>query len=288
MRLKKDRRIATAALIALLLFSCGCNKKPNGNSSPVSSSTSNGAASSGPTSREAAEAFLQSLKDGKATPEQLTVAFRASIAPPKIDGDKKAGYSASEARDWLTRFQGTNFVVGEEANLGDGIVLRGRAESPNRREAFSLRMVKNGSNFKVDWLHRSERMGTDIKSPADADLLGAQDAVRNFLDVLLGGDLRLAHALMSSAWKKSLAPATPGDVRDGFDYSPGFLTQTTRSWKIGEYLGYKLPKAELAADKFAATFTAELDAGATKTPYTVLTVKDKTSGQWLIESFSKQ
>ena len=95
-------------------------------------------------------------------------------------------------------------------------VSRGRAESPNRKEAFALRMVKDGDAFKVDWLHRSERMGLEIKAVADPDLAAAQDAVRNFLDLLIGGDHRQAATLMTPAWRKRTSPPHPADERNGF------------------------------------------------------------------------
>ena len=54
-------------------------------------------------------------------------------------------------------------------------------------------------------------MGINIKSPADPDLAAAQDTVRNFLDIILGGDVQMAHALMTPEWKKKLAAPTAAD-----------------------------------------------------------------------------
>ena len=272
-----------------MIAGCDTGRKGASGSSIVapSGAVGGGVAVNGPSPRDAADSLLKSIGDGKLTPEQLTPYFRSVIAAFPTNEEKKAGHADVAARRWLEGFAGTKFVFLEQIAFDDKIVERGRAEAPDGKAAFTLRLVKDGAAFKIDWLHRSDRMETLVLSPPDKDLYPGQDVVRNFLDILLGGDVRQAHALMSAAWKKSLAPPTPADVRKGLDYDPGFLTQTTRSWKIGDYLGYKLPKAELAADKAAATFTAELDAGATKTLYTVLVVKDKVSGQWIIESFGK-
>ena len=130
------------------------------------------------------------------------------------------------------RFRDTRFVLlPEEVRLANGVVFRGRAEKADRREAFTLRMVKELDGYKCDWLHRSERFGMEIKPPADAELTAAQDTVRNFLDILLGGDLRQAHALMAPEWKRKLAPPYPSDEKAGLTYNPGFLTGATKAWK---------------------------------------------------------
>ena len=90
--------------------------------------------------------------------------FLRAIAPPATDDDKKFGYSLGNARDWLGRYHGTKFVVGEETEFAGVMVVRGRAESGNKREAFALRITpgpqKEADGFggcRIDWLHRSER-----------------------------------------------------------------------------------------------------------------------------------
>jgi hypothetical protein len=278
MRLTTDRRwtgraVVLLATATLVVASCdGSRPGPSG-----AGSTTEGGPAPVQTPRQASEAFLADLGEGRVTPTQLTASFLKAIARPKGDAE-------ADARDFLARFKGARFFILEETTFGNAVVVRGRAESPDRKDAFTLRLVNDGG-YKLDWLHQSERMGMNIKTAADPELAASQDAVRNFLDVLLGGELRLAHALMTPEWKKKLAPPTPADVRDGYDYSPGFLTQTTRAWK-GEYVGYALPKAELNAANDGATFTAELEAGGMITQYFVKATKS--GGQWLIEAFDKQ
>jgi hypothetical protein len=243
--------------------------------------------SGGPTARQAADAFLKDLADGSASRERLTAEFRQVIAPPATDDDKKTGFSASTAKDWLGRFRGASFIVRDADSFGDAIVLRGRAQGPGPAEAFTLRMVKGPNGYLCDWLHRSTIIGSEIKTPTDPDLATAQDVVRNFLDLLFGGDHRQVHALMTLAWKKKLAPPPPAEARKGAEYDRGFLTQTTRSWK-DDYVGYTLTNQELGPNKSTATFTAELEAGGQKTPYTVHAVKDPATGRWLVGAFEKQ
>jgi len=294
MRLSTERpgpAARLAVVLAILIALAGCNNKPKG--SGTSDPTTG--VSAGQTPMEATDTFLKALDEGKVKPAQLTVNFKKQIAPPATDADKSIGYSDARAQEWLDGFRGTKFVVSDIAQFGGAVAVRGRAEAANRRDAFALRLVgasptsKDTATYVMDWLHRSERMGTEIKVTTDPDLAAAQDAMRNFLDVLLGGDLRQAHALMTPAWKKSIAPPTPADARDGLDYSPGFLTQTTRAWKR-DFAGYTLPKTDFTPERgrSGATFTAEFQAGGEKVPYTVRAVKDKATDWWLVEAFEKQ
>jgi hypothetical protein len=280
----------SAAALAALFALIGCDDKskgPGGTSDPTTG------VAAGQTPMEATDTFLKALGEGKVKPAQLTVNFKKQIAPPATEAEKLIGYSDGRAQEWLDGFRDTKFVVSDTAQFGEAVAVRGRAEAANRREAFALRLVgtpsKDGATYHLDWLHRSERMGSEIKLTTDPDLAAAQDVVRNFLDVLLGGDLRQAHALMTSTWKKSIAPPTPADARDGLDYSPGFLTQTTRAWKR-DFTGYSLPKADFTPEqgRSAATFTAVFQTSGQSVPYTVRAVKDKATGWWLVEAFEKQ
>src|SRR5262245_8643826 len=198
MRLTTDLRRGRAAALAAVAVAClaGCDAKPG--NQPGSATATPG----GPTPRQVAEAFLTALSDGSVNPSQFTEAFQKAIAKSKSD-------PAGDAREYLELFRGAKFSVLEEETFGHAVVLRGRGDWPDRKEAFSLRMVKEADGYKADWLHRSERMGMNFKSPADPDLAAAQDTARNFMDIILGGDVRLAHALMTPAWRTKLAGPTP-------------------------------------------------------------------------------
>lgn len=285
MRLTTDRRAGLALVAVTLMSLAGCKDRPAAGTGGSGANRPDAAGDS--SARQAADGFLKDLGDGTLTSDRLTAEFRKDIAPPGTDDDKKAGFSDSAAKDWLARFKGAAFIVGGETRFGDVIVLRGRAQVPGQAEAFTLGMVRGANGYQCDWLHRSTIIGSEIKTPTDPDLAAAQDAVRNFLDLLLGGDHRQVHALMTLNWKKKLAPSPPAEARKGAEFDRGFLTQTTRSWK-GEYVGYTLSKQELGANKDAATFTAELEAGGQKTPYGVQAIKDKATSRWLVAAFDKQ
>jgi hypothetical protein len=243
----------------------------------------------GRTPRQVAEEFLRELSAGKVAADRLTPAFRSQVAPPKTDADRAAGYSEADLRAYLARFEKASYVIGEEQGIGPAIMIRGRADATDVRRQFSVRLIQVGDAGMVqaDWLHLTERMGTSLKLPPDPDLAAAEDALRNFLDVLMGGDHRLAHALMTTELKKAISPLPPGGKpKDGRDYDPGFLTQATRAW-IRDVVGYTFTKADLAPDKKAATVTVELEAGGQTTPATVRMVKDRATDWWLVLAFDK-
>lgn len=283
MRLSTDRRRGVA-LLALALFAVtGCKDRPA--AGPAAGSSTAGdlrdATGRGRAPRQAAEDFLKDLAAGKVTPTRLTPAFRSRLAPPTADADR-----AVEA--FLTRFENATYVIAEEQTIGPAVVVRGRADMRDGKRQFSVRLIQAGDAFNADWLHLSERMGTGLQPPAEPDLKAAQDHLRNFLDVMMGGDHRLAHALMAPDLKKAVSPLPAGTKPpEGRDYDPGFLTQTTRAW-IRDVVGYGISKPELAADKNAATFLVELEAGGQKTPVHVRMVKDPASGWWLVTAFDKQ
>ena len=286
MRLSTDwRRAGSAVVLAALIALAGCDvrKAPGTGPAAGTGATAIEPDGGGPPPRQEAEAFLRDLGEEKVGPERLTATFRKQVPPPAVDGVVKAEPTEADIREWLEKFKGTQFVLAQqEVRFGPAVVFRGRAEATNRKEAFTLRMIKEGRGYKADWLHRSERFGMEIKPPPDQDLTAAQDTVRNFLDILLGGDLRQAQALMAPAWKKKLAPPYPADEKAGLNYNPGFLTGVTKSWKR-DFTGYTLPKAELGPDKTTATFGVEFQAGEKAVSYTVKAAKDSATGPWLIQ-----
>src|SRR5262245_38679881 len=229
MRLATDWRAGvTVVLTGLAVVGCD-SKRPE--AAPTASSKTDElerSVAQGRTPRQVAEDFLKDLSAGTVGPDRLTPAFRTRVAPPKTDADRATGYSEADLRAILARFQNATYVIGEEQGIGPAIVVRGRANAPGARQQFSLRLVqvRDSDKFQADWLHLAERMGTGFKPPTDRDLAAAEDGLRNFLDVLMGGDHRVAQALMTAELRKSVSPLPPGSkASDGRDYDPGFLTQ---------------------------------------------------------------
>jgi hypothetical protein len=293
MRLSTDRR-PVGLLAAAVLALAGCDGKKDGGGGTETTGTGGGkgdraaVAAADPTPRQAADAFLKDLGEGNVTPDRVTTSFAKRVGrpfPKKTEGGP--GYSPPEVQSWLGQFKGAAFTVGEETKVGDGVVLRGLAKFPDASAAFALRLVKEGKAYKIDWVHRSGRQASDVKAPADPDLAAAQDTVRNFLDVLLGGDLKQARSLMAPAWRTRLSPPAPSDVREGYDFGPGFLDGKLRSWR-SDYLGYTLSAGELGPNKDAATFVGEMQAGGQKVPYAVKAARDAATGEWLVNDFDRQ
>lgn len=284
MRLTTDR-LLVIAMIALA-GAIGCNNNPAGTGS-AGNATSGAAVDSGPSARQAADAFLVALRDRTATPSQLTPAFCAAISPPISDQDKKVGYSTVGVQEWLAQFRDTQFPVIEETRFGNVIVLRGRAEFSTKKEAFALRMVKEGAAYKADWLHHSQYLSMGISSPVDPSLAAAQDTTRNMLDLLLGREVRMAQALMAPEWKKVLSPlASEVKRKDGLEYDPGFLDQNLRAL-VGTATSYSLTDAKLNSSMDGATFVMEFESEGMKVPHTVKVKKDGSTGWWLIEGFDR-
>lgn len=279
MRLSTDRRLfllLAAGLVAL----AGCDNKPKGTGGTGTTTAAGPAASNELTPRQAAEEMLNDIGAAKVGPRRMSTNFREHFAGP-------GQHSETVALEWVNQFQGGTFVIGEETRAGDAYAFRGLAKFPDKSMAFSLRLVHGPAGYLVDWLHRSERQGSGIKTPADPDLAAAQDAVRNFLDVMLGGDPRQAQGMMALDWKKKMAPAQGADARKGVEYDVGFINQTMKAWKR-DVLGYSLTTGELGPNKDTATFVATLDSGSAKTPWVVKAVKDTATGQWLVGDFDKQ
>jgi hypothetical protein len=276
MRLTTDWRRALV-LIAIASLA-GCGTRSSGTfAGPASGSTTTGIAATGQTPRQVAEAFLKNLTEGKATPDNLTDGFKKQIAKPFLDVD---------AAEWLATFKGTTFVIGEVATLGPDIVVRGRAESSTAKRSFVLRLSQKGDAFLADWLHLSSHMGPPTPSPPNPDLAAAQDVLRNFLDLLMGGDQRMVHALMAPEWRKQKSPPSGPDLQKGYDHGPGFLTQQTRAWGSG-LVGYTFGKPELSPTKDRATFPVELEADGKKTQETLTAAKDPNTGRWHVVAFTK-
>ncbi|HVK10730.1 MAG TPA: hypothetical protein VM597_18325 [Gemmataceae bacterium] len=295
MRMTTDRRrTAALALVAAAVFAlAGCDggrQRTSGPGAEKPTGTGPAPGPSGPAAaspKAAAEAVLKTLTEGTAAADSFTPAFRAKVAPPKTDDDRKAGYSEAALKKWLGRFEGTRFAVfGEPAVFGDKVVARGRSETGAVKDAFSLRLVKAGDGPKIDWLQRADRMGTEFTVPADADLAAAQDAARNFIDALMSADPAAAQLSMAAPWKRAIAPPPPNSTET---HDAGYLTRLLKSWRDPKAVSYMLPKQELTPAKDGADFTAVLDAGGgTKTTYAMKLSKEPATGHWVVGAFDKQ
>jgi hypothetical protein len=262
----------------------GCESRDTGTGS---GGTTTGSALAGRTPRQATDEFLNDLAANKIGPSRLTPGFKKLITRPAADGDQKLGYSDEQAQEFLGRFANTNWVVGEFATFGQYSVARGRAESAKSKSAFSIRLTQRGDEVVADWIQVSDHFGSSTPYPSDPHLALAQDVVRNFLELLLGGDMRLAHALMLPDWRKSVSPLPPNfKSREGLDYEPAFLTRTLKAW-AGGAVSFALSNAKLNERKDQATFVVELEVEGKKNPHTVRANWDAANSQWLVAAFDR-
>jgi hypothetical protein len=276
-------RLCTAVVLAALGALAGCDNKPGGTGAAGGTVTADGPAAgpaaAGQTPRQSADAFLAALSKGEVTPDHLTPAFRKVI-----------GRTDADVREWLDRARGLSFRHGEDASFGNAVAVRGRAESPAKKHGptgFSVRLVRDGNAYKADWLQFSEQTKLGVRVPPEPELAAAMDAVRNFLDLCLGNDYRLAPALLTPALRKSVSPLPPGvQPKDGIDHDPGFLIQAMRAW-MRDVRGYSFAKSELGQAKDAATFVVDLEVDGQKRPATIKVTRDPAAGWWLIAEFTK-
>lgn len=281
---RASRGVAVACGVSLALM--GCNKPaPAGKgiaTSGTGTATTTGGGPSEKGIRQAGDDVLKLLGEGKIGPGQLTPGFRAEIAPPATDEEKKAGYSESSLKKFLARFEGGKFPILEDGTVGSYLVFRGRAEFPGGKDAFSIRLLTGGEAPLIDWLHRTDKMAVGVPKQPTAELGLAAEVARDFLALLIGIDPTPAQPLMSLGWRKGLAPAAPGSKSE---YEAGFLAQQMKSWRAGA-VGYSITKAELLPNKSAAVFSIELEADGKKLPYVVRMALE--NNRWTVTAFDKQ
>jgi hypothetical protein len=278
MRLLMDRRVF-GLLASAIVGLAGCESKPTGSGSAGPAAGPKAAVEETP--REAADGILRELVQASIGPKKFTSRFRDRFYAP-------GQHPTSIFTEITMAFKGATFRISEEDRVGDATAFRGLVKfADNKSAAFCLRLVKAPHSYEVDWLHQSERQASSVKPPADPALAVPQDTVRNFLDVMLGGDPRQAQSLMALEWKKRLAPSQGSDARKGVEYDYGFVDQSIRSWKRGP-LGYTLSAGEFGPNKDTATFIATMDSGSSTKPYVVKATKDKETGEWLVSDFDPQ
>jgi hypothetical protein len=281
MQITMHGRLA-CGLVAIVALA-GCESR--GTSTGTANGTTSGGALAGRTPRQATDDFLNDLGAGTVTPARLTPGFKELLTRPVTGEKKKLSYSDEPAREFLKRFDKSKWTVGEFAEFGPYLVARGRVEMPKAKSAFSIRLTQRGDVFVADWIQVSDHFGTSSPYPSDPDLALAQDVVRNFLELLLGGDTRQAHSLMLPAWRKSLSPLPPNyKSKDDLDYEPAFLIRALRAWASGATT-FALSDAKLSQTRDEATFAVELEAEGKKIPHTVRAKKVAESTQWLVAGF---
>jgi hypothetical protein len=235
--------------------------------------------------------FLTAVGAGNAKACQLSSGFVKLIGvPAELPSDKAKGYSADAAEGWLRRVGAKLTGMGpmaESTLVGDVAIFRGMFTGGT----YSLRMVKEGDAWKVDWLSMSSANATTVTvgTPPSADPVLQGFAASAMAAVLCDKDAMpkddraaVIAAGMTPALRTSWAEPFGGDKDKGYDYSPAKL-----GLKIAEIGGGAESVSVSPAGE--ATFKVEVTkAGGAKSAYTMKLAKGTTPGQWLVESLTPQ
>lgn len=267
------------------------NPNPNPNATPETKTPEKIDTKSG-VGKDAVD-FLSAVGAGTAKASQLSAGFVKLIGLPIVfDSDKAKGYSGDAAEAWMrtigAKFSGMG-PMSESSQAGDVAVFRGSFTGGT----YYLRMVREGSAWKADWLSMSSTfVGTfsvGTAGPASADNLLQGFAAAAIVSAICDKDAMpqeqrtaVIAAGLTPALRKSLAPPFDGDKDKGYDYSPGQL-----GLKLGEIGG----KAEALVLSTAADGAIKVEitkAGGAKSVYAVKLVKGTSLGQWLVESITSQ
>jgi hypothetical protein len=216
-----------------------------------------------------AKNFLAALHEGKATPTQLTPAFKKAIAEPVFDADRALGYSDSAAENWLKQYQGKLAGYTLTSPRTDTVALLSGGIPAEKPLQMLLRLARHENRWAVDWFSLTE------VNPAESTAAATPQsfAAAAFLQALLGHKDDLAAGAMTTGFKKSLAPALGSESRL---YNVGILKTKFNGYR-GAATGYTLAKAE------GGTATGELIHAGGKRPIALKLVAGERPDEWLVD-----
>jgi hypothetical protein len=274
--------LLVVSCVSLLSLGCPPPKKSVTVKKPSSSEEASSPETTKETPRQTAkqfgEEFLKAVTEGKATPDQLTVGFKKAAFPtPKFESEAKLGYSDTEAARWLKKPGNPGYNAPTETVRTKPeaySVLTGTVKVADRTENYLLRVVKDKSTgkWKIDWFQQTT--GTATPPAGDTDAAPAQDAVQGFLDNLIGGDLTLASALVSTNLKAKMASPLPSDKTP---YNESHFNAQLKD-RRELFKGYTLGNPKGSGNEY----TFEVKAPATQ-PLNFKVVKDDKTGTWLVD-----
>ncbi len=249
-----------------------------------------------PDAEKAATAFLTALAQGKATAEMLSTTFAKAVGKPvELPSDKAKGYSPDMATDWLRKV-GEGVTIGlptQQHQAGDVVLIRGTLSGTRLGKdtgGYSLRLVKQGGAWKVDWLTLTSVEVTAIPSPPATAEVAAQDfAAVAFAETV--ADLHgmphesrapLVAAAVAPPVRAAWAPPFNQDKPQGYDYNPATINR--RATAIGGGTS-SLTVTRVGADP---VFTVVFTKPAGKKSYTVKLVKGSGPYEWLVAEATEQ
>jgi hypothetical protein len=237
---------------------------------------------------DAATAFRRDLVHGTAKAESLSAAFLKVVGKPLLfESDKAKGYSPDSAVSWMKKAgEGVNFgpelqrqQAGEVAYLR-GVLQKVGLPAPG---AYSLRLVKEGGAWKVDWLALSSVDAAALATAPTPEGAAQGFAVAAFVESItdlnaMPKDERapLIAAALAPPLRTAWAPPFEQDKAAGYDYNPGKLN--TEAVKIGG--ATTAYTASRVGD--LPEFKVELTKPAGKKALTVRLVKGPAPHEWLV------
>lgn len=238
-----------------------------------------------PGAEQFAQAFLKDLGQGTAKADSLSASLLKSVGKPlELPDDIAKGVSRDNATRWLKRV-GENYSFSlslQRQQAGNAVSWRGLVTGPGKSGGYSLRLVKEGADWKVDWLSVSTADITGSVAVGDADAAFQEFAVTSFVEALADNDgmaketraAILAHGMVP-ALRTAWAPPFDGDKTQGYDYSPGKL-----GIKAVEYAGGT--KSFSVSKASELTYKVELTKLAGKKVLMVKLLKGANPGEWLV------
>lgn len=238
---------------------------------------------------DAATAFRRDLVTGVAKADALSATFLKAVGKPaQLPSDKARGYSTDTAASWLRK-------VGETVNFGpemkreqagDVAYLRGALQKPG---TYSLRLVKEGGAWKVDWLSISSvENGTVTTTPTpEGAALGF--AVAAFVELTADVSGMPAEeravalgAALTPALRTAWASPFDQDKNAGLDFNPAALVRKATAEIGGGTSAYTATRVGDLPE-----FTVELTKPAGKKKYTVKLVKGAAPHEWLVSEVAE-
>jgi hypothetical protein len=228
---------------------------------------------------ERVRAILMSIEAGRGTPEMLSSDFKAGIAPPLTDADRKTGFDPRKFDDYLLTLKGKTLGI-DEATLMNYSKLGRRSWLTTASDAkgslsILLEIEGDGAGTVIAWLQALPKSGT---LPASLDA-NAYRAVA-FLDSLINQQVDLTIAHLSSTARASLAPVfSKADEARGFN--PGTLLQKLTAFR-GDAASFEITgvNQNIVKGQFTSPNTV-------KQPFTIIMSDAETGRGRRIESFSR-
>jgi hypothetical protein len=271
----------------------GSNPNPGPTASPQPQST---LAPVAPDAEKAATAFLTDLAQGKAKAESLSAAFVKAVGKPVLlDSDKAKGYSPDMAADWLRKV-GEGVTVGlplAQHQAGDVVFIRGTVGGTRFGKGtggYSLRLLKEGGAWKVDWLSLTSADVAATPAPPATPEAAAQDfAAVAFAETVadlhgMPGETRapLLAAAVTPALRAAWAPPFDQDKRQGYDYNPATIIRKA----VG--IGGGTSSLTVARAGAGPDYAVVLTKPAGKKTSTVKLVKGAGPHEWLVGEVSEK